>query len=171
MPSENGEIVTLPGKPSIGSPISSRTRVTDMTTAFVWPVATRNSRTIPRPRMGMVGYEAKTVTWNQTYDRPDPPDADTLVDDAQAAPSADDVCDEGDGPVTGDKGETWTVAATTEITTDPTGIVIAPDAFDRPTHDREEGNLLVRICVRAMDGDLDGPWVISGTQTVRERDE
>ncbi len=153
----SAKLFTHPGtppRPTIDSARSSDTQ-------FVWKVASRGRSDVPRENDG---YAAKTIDFDVTF--VDPNNNQRRI--TTAIPSPKD-CQAATAPT--NRG-TWRAndVAAGSITTDSAGVVLRSaeiEANEGPDADTRGVDKRVYLCVRATDGDRNGPWTISSASTVR----
>ena len=170
------KLLTTPGKPPTPTIDPSRTEVVDANESVVWRIANRNMATVPRTATtgGAANYVAWRVHYNATYrvtgatsNRSTP--APRLADCETRGTDPNDDSDH-----TGDDW-TWTEIVAASMSTDNNGIALASGTIPRnppladPANTDTTGDTRAAVCVRAVDSGLNGPWVMSGTHTVRRQ--
>ena len=177
VPGSNTELYTTPGKPPTPTIDTSRTTIDDGTNteSVVWRLAVRNTATVPRsarmPDGGAANYNAYRVTYNETY-RVTGATGNTSTPTPKVA-----NCELRPTDPNDDSGDDWDwdpidVGA---MSTDNNGIAIASGTISQnppvpasPDPDTT-GDTRVAVCVQAVHGDLEGPWVMSRTHEVKRQ--
>jgi len=153
------KLYTFPAQPGTPQPDSARSTNTNK----VWRIATRNVNNVPREG-GTDNYEAVTIEYNVTFENTDNNNVRTSTREPRPAD-----CATPTAVPNARGGEAWT-SQTVVTTTDASGIVLtAPAVTANPGADANTRGIdkRVHLCVRASDGDRDGPWRLSGATTVR----
>ena len=152
------KLYTFPAQPGSAQPDTTRSTNTNK----VWRIATRNVDNVPREG-GDANYEAVTIEYDVTFENTD----NNNVRTSTRAPKPADCATPTTVP-SARGGEAW-ASQTVTVTTDPSGIVLtAPPVTANPASGNTRGiDKRVHLCVRAEDGDRDGPWRLSAAATVR----
>ena len=171
VPTDNAEIFTLPGRPASPRVLTPRIRTTATTEVVVWHVETRTQTNVPRGDADNADdFDAITIVYDETYDDGNG----NGIERSTSTPTAA-ACDTSATAANG----SWTVAPVTasDIDVDPTGIVITAASVTKNT-DAEakgdattagQGDIQIRLCVRAKNGTLNGPWVFGGAREIKRQ--